>query len=92
MVLFWFSNSLLRWPRRDKQIHFSLSHFSVLDFQVFDFRVFDFQVFDFQVFDFQVFDFQVFDFQVFDFCFETCIIRLRAISYININVTALSYS
>ena len=32
----------LRWPRRDKQIHFSLLHFSVLDFQVFDFKVFDF--------------------------------------------------
>ena len=29
--------SYLRWPRRDKQIHFSLLHFSVLDFKVFDF-------------------------------------------------------
>ena len=74
----------LRWPRRDKQLHFSLSYFSVLGFQVFDF-----QVFDFQVFDFQVFYFQVFDFQVLDFCFETCSIRLRAISCININITPL---
>ena len=43
---------MVRWPRRDKQIHFSLLHFSVLDFHVFDFQVFDFLVFDFSVFDF----------------------------------------